>query len=98
MILGTAVEVLDPTVRPLPEHAVIAKRPRTLDGTRLGLLANGKRNADALLGMLHDVLSDSFEFRGVVEVNKGNASRPCPPELLSDMAEECDVVITASGD
>ena len=92
------VEVLDPTVGPIPASAVVATRPETLDGTVLGLLANGKRNADVLLGLVHEVLADRYEFGEVVARDKSNASRPCPQALMEEMAERCDVVITSSGD
>ncbi len=90
--------VLDPTVAPLPADGVIAERPPTLDGARLGLLANGKLNSEEMLTALHDVLADRYDFAGVVERNKMNASRPCPSEIIDELAELCDVVITSSGD
>ena len=98
MTISTRLEVLDPTVEPIPVDAVIAPRPETLDGKVVGLLANGKHNAPELLEMVQEVLADRFEFGAVVSKNKGNASRPCPPDILDELAEECDVVITASGD
>lgn len=90
--------VLDPTVAPLPADGVIADRPPTLDGARLGLLANGKMNSEEMLTALHDVLADRFDFAAVVERNKMNASRPCPAEMIDEIADLCDVVITSSGD
>ena len=98
MTIVTRLEVLDPTVEPVPQHAVVAPRPLTLDGSVLGLLANGKRNADSLLELVHEVLADRYEFSEVVARNKGNASRPCPKDIMDEMAERCDLVITASGD
>ena len=92
------LEVLDPTAQAVPEEAIIALRPLSLEGVSLGLLANGKRNAAELLEMVHEVLADRFEFKEVVTADKGNASRPCPDGLLIDLARDCDVVITASGD
>ena len=92
------LEVLSPTVEPVPVAAVIAERPEALDGTIIGLLANGKHNADELLEMVHEILADRFEFKGVVAMNKGNASRPCPEDIMKALAEQCDLVITASGD
>lgn len=92
------LEVFDPTVDPIPAHGVVAQRPRTLNGVALGLLANGKPNADLLLRMVHDVLADQFEFKTVVVRNKWNASRPCPPEIIQELADQCDVVITGNGD
>jgi hypothetical protein len=92
------LQVLDPTVESIPAEAVIAPRPDTLDGKVVGLLANGKHNAPELLDLIHEVLADRFEFSGVVSRNKGNASRPCPADIMDEMAEQCDVVITSSGD
>ena len=95
---STGIAVLDPTVAPLPADGVVADRPTTLDGVTIGLLANGKMNSVEMLTALHDVLADRYEFGGVVERNKMNASRPCPEDIIDEMAAKCDVVITSSGD
>ena len=98
MVTATRLQVLDPTVEPIPQDAVIAPRPETLDGAVVGLLANGKHNSPEILEMVQEILADRYDFEGVVFRNKGNASRPCPSDIMGDMAEQCDVVITASGD
>ena len=98
MTTATRLEVLDPTVEAIPADAVIAERPQTLDGTVIGLLANGKRNSSEILEMVQEVLADRYDFKAVVARNKGNASRPCPGDLMRELAESCGVVITASGD
>lgn len=98
MATSTMVRVLDPTVQPIPEDAVIAERPDTLDGKVIGLLANGKINSEEVLQLTQEVLADRYEFSGVVARNKGNASRPCPEGMIDELAELCDVVITSSGD
>jgi len=95
---ATKLQVLDPTVDHIPADAVVAPRPETLNGTVVGLLSNNKLNADELLVMVQDVLADRYEFKGVISRNKGNASRPCPEKILNELSEQCDVVITASGD
>ena len=98
MTTATRLEVLDPTVEPIPAHAVVARRPETLDGVVVGLLANGKRNSAELLEGVGEILADRYEFKSVVARNKGNASRPCPEDLVDELVERCHVVITASGD
>ena len=98
MTTTTRIQVLDPTVEPIPAHAVVAKRPESLDGSVVGLLANGKPNSTELLAMVHDVLADRYEFAETVSRNKGNASRPCPQEIMDELADRCDVVTTSSGD
>ena len=92
------LELYDPTVDPIPAQGIVAKRPDTLDGAVVGLLANGKPNADALLEMVCESLADRYAFRSVVARNKRNASRPCPTPLIEELAESCDVVITGNGD
>ena len=98
MMTTTRLVVLDPTVEPIAAEAIVAQRPPTLDDKTVGLLANGKRNSEEILQAIYDVLADSYEFAGAVTRNKGNASRPCPASIVAEMADQCDVVITASGD
>ena len=69
MTTATRLAVLDPTVEPIPAHAVVAQRPDTLDGKVIGLLANGKRNSVELLEAVSEVLADrSLEDRTYTEV------------------------------
>ena len=93
-----SVEVLDPTISPRKENTLLADRPESLDGAIVGLLANGKRNSEELLKYVYEILNEKHNLGVMITDNKGNASRPCPPDLLQNMAEKCDVVITASGD
>ena len=92
------IEVLDPTVLPQKESTLLADRPETLNGSIVGLLANGKRNSEELLEHVYEILNEEHNLGVMIADNKGNASRPCPPELLQDMADKCDIVITDSGD
>ena len=98
MTSSTGLVVLDPTVEPLPADGVVADRPTSLDGLTIGLLANGKLNSVEMLIAIHDVLADRFEFGAVVERNKHNASRPCPDDIIDELVDRCDVVVTSSGD
>ena len=98
MTNSSAMVVLDPTVSPLPADGVVADRPTTLEGVSIGLLANGKLNSEEMLTALHDVLADRFEFGAVIQRNKHNASRTCPEDIIDELVEQCDVVITSSGD
>ncbi len=98
MATKTMLEVLDPTTESLPQDAIIASRPDTLDGKVVGLLANGKLNSVEILELVGEVLSDRYDFKQIVARNKGNASRPCPTDIMDEMVDLCDVVITSSGD
>ena len=98
MVTAEKLQALDPTVQPIPADAVVAERPTTLDGKVVGLLANGKLNSEEILALTQEVLADRYEFKAVVARNKRNASRPCPEEIIDELVEQCDVVITSSGD
>lgn len=98
MVTAERLRVLDPTVQPIPAEGVVADRPETLDGKVIGLLANGKLNSEEILALTQEVLADRYEFKGVVARNKRNASRPCPEEIIDELVDKCDVVITSSGD
>ena len=95
---ATKFKILDPTVEALPESTLLAPRPDDLNGKTVGLLSNSKRNADKLLDAVCSLLQDTYEFRAVVRLDKGDASRPAPKRIMDQLLEECDLVITATGD
>jgi len=92
------LRILDPTAAPIPVDARLADRPNSLNGKTLGLLDNHKRNASKLLDEVQELLSHRYEFAGVVRRSKLDVSRPCPEEVVADLAANCDIVITAIGD
>lgn len=92
------VHVLDPTVEPEPAAASTATRLGGLDGTTLGLLANGKVNAGALLELVTEALRSRYRIRDVVVRVKASASQVAPGEMLDQLASQCDAVVTAIGD
>ncbi len=98
MSIKPKIEVLTPVFEDISESNMVSPRPNSLNKIKLGLLANGKQNSQELLEMIHEVLEDKYEFSSVVVRNKGNASRPCPSYILEELANQCDVVVTASGD
>jgi hypothetical protein len=65
---------------------------------RVGLLRNDKLNSEPLLDAIYDVLADRFEVATAYRINKGDASRPAEPDLLSDFSNEVDVALLANGD
>lgn len=93
-----AIKILDPTVEAEPIESSIAKRLPDLDGKVLGLLSNGKVNADRLLALVRDELATRYRVRDVVVRAKPSASRVAPDEVMTELASTCDAVITAIGD
>ena len=98
VVEATKFRLLDPTVEPLPDSTQLAPRPGDLSGKVVGLLSNGKRNADVLLDAVYSLLQDTYDFKGTVRLNKGDASRPAPQHIMEELLAKCDLVITATGD
>ena len=98
VVEATKFKLLDPTVLALPDNTFLAPRPEDLNGKVVGLLSNHKRNSDKLLDAVYSLLQDTYEFRGVVSLDKGDASRPAPTHIMDELLEKCDLIITATGD
>jgi hypothetical protein len=103
---GPSFITLDPTYeaftrpRDRVDARAIAPPPRSLQGLRVGLLANGKANSLDLLEALCDVLArqPGVSVASTVPVVKGSVSVPPLPEDMARLVGETDVVLTAIGD
>jgi hypothetical protein len=67
-------------------------------GIRLGVLDNSKGNADHLLAMIVDSVRAQVPIASVVLTRKPYVSMAAPPEILDQLAQEADVVISAMAD
>jgi hypothetical protein len=92
------IRFLDPT-QPA-EVLPVTLAPRRAMGRPLtiGLLANGKSNAAALLRLVVNELNEQLPIANVVEFAKQSASTNAPDEMLDQLAETCDLAIVAIGD
>ena len=89
---------LDPRGGSMHENTGIAQRPRTLDGLVVGLLSNNKPNSELLLRDVANLVKKQYAVKNVVEANKGSHRIPAPAEMIAEMAEQCDVVVTATAE
>jgi hypothetical protein len=71
---------------------------QTVAGKRIGLLDNSKTNAAALLARIGHTLVRDYGAANLTARTKLIYSRIAPPELIEDLAANCDAVITAIGD
>jgi hypothetical protein len=78
--------------------APIAPRPKTLKGLRLGVLDNSKWNANKLLRGATVALGETNKFGDIRYYVKHSFSKDAVPELIAEIAERCDIVLTAIGD
>ena len=89
--------LLDPTSR-LTRRRPDAPRLGSLRGKRAGFLDNRKGNANVLLERLREVLTAEYGLTDSVVTTKWGYSYFADPDLLKDLAERCDFVVTAIGD
>ena len=90
--------LVNPTTEAIVAPFDGAPRLASLAGTRLGVIDDSKRNADALLEELVDLLRTRYEISEVKWHRKPSASRPADPAAIKELVENCDSVIIAIGD
>lgn len=72
----------------------LAPRPVDLDGQRLGVLDCGDEGSARFLDLLTVRLEKRHFLSAVVRVRKPDPDQASPAELLDQLAEQCDVVVT----
>ena len=92
------VTLVNPGAEDVPESFALAPRLATLEGTRIGLIDNRKRHSDVFLARLQELLRERYGVADFQYYTKDGASVATPPEILSDMAKNCDAVIHAVAD
>jgi hypothetical protein len=81
------------------EDAARLKASRTLgSGIRLGLLDNSKGNADHLLNFIVEGVRQELKVDSVVMKRKPASSGPATDQVLDELANEADVVLSAMAD
>jgi|TARA_Y100000310_G_scaffold257938_1_gene266164 hypothetical protein len=92
------MRLIDPTVQGPDTHHKRAPRLASVDGLSVGLLANGKVNADVLLRETAALFADRNGCQVAEMAWKRNASAPAEPATLVEVAATCDFMLTAMGD
>jgi hypothetical protein len=77
---------------------VLAKRPASLRGLRVGVLDNTKWNGWKLEERIATRLSDRHSLGAFHRYQKESFSRDASQELLAQIARENDLVLTGIGD
>lgn len=91
------ITILNPRVRRAESDLRLACPPLDLNGKTVGFLDNGKRNFHAYLDRTEELLRQSFTFNAIRR-RKALPIKGIAADLLEELAEQCDVVITGSGD
>lgn len=91
-------QVFDPTA---PSENQPRELQRTLDGLAgkvVGFIDNTKPNFNYLVDDLADLLVSKYGVSSVIKRSKRVSSIPAPDALIKELSEQCDLVITGSGD
>jgi len=90
--------VYDPTA-PGPEAIQNLRRSvGDLNGKVVGFIDNAKPNFNLLIDDLGELLTSRYGVKAIVKTGKRGSSMPATSQVLDDLASQCDLVVTGSGD
>jgi len=90
--------VYDPTAPAAARVEPTAKALQGLAGKVVGFIDKAKPNFHFLVDDLATLLVERHGVRTVLKRGKRGASIPAPGEIIEELAGQCDLVITGSGD
>ncbi len=91
-------QVYDPTA-PSPEATQNLRRSvGDLNGKVVGFIDNSKPNFNLLIDDIAALLTSRYGVKAIVKSGKRGASMPATTQVLDDLAAQCDLVVTGSGD
>ncbi|MCC6533217.1 MAG: hypothetical protein IT531_11755 [Burkholderiales bacterium] len=96
--MNATLLIYDPTA---PATAQARYSSRTLDrlqGKVVGFIDNAKPNFNHLVDDLTGLLMQRYGVASVVKRAKRGASMPAAAAVVEELAAQCDLVITGSGD
>ncbi|MBI2910375.1 MAG: hypothetical protein HYX92_22245 [Chloroflexi bacterium] len=76
----------------------MAPRPESLEGLAVGIIWNNRAFGKAIFDRVSKVLASKYHVRDVVFRRKTFIGNAAQKEILDEIAEKCDVVITGVGD
>ena len=94
---GTVL-LYDPTAPRMERPEQAEQLLAGLAGKVVGFIDNAKPNFNHLVDDLADLLTSRHGVKRVLKRQKRSASVPAPDEVIREFAEQCDLVITGSGD
>ncbi len=99
--MTASIILYDPTApRAKVPATVAAAKPtlETLAGKVVGFIDNAKPNFNHLADDIGELLMSKYGVKQVLKRRKRAASVPAPDAVYKEYAEQCDLVITGSGD
>lgn len=90
--------VLDPTAASHHEPQQLRRSLDTLAGKVVGFIDNSKPNFSHLVDDLGELLTSKYGVSAIVKRRKRAASIPAAEPVMQELTEQCDLIITGSGD
>ena len=94
---GNAI-VFDPTAPNQNEPQQLRQTLEGLAGKIIGFIDNAKPNFHYLVDDLGELLIGKYGASAVIKRRKRGASVPAPDAVITELTEQCDLVIAGSGD
>jgi hypothetical protein len=83
---------------PDAKTAVIEERGLLHAELRLGILDNSKANADHLLRMVAERVRADYAVKSLLSLRKSSVAMAAKPEVIEQLAADCDLVFSAMAD
>jgi hypothetical protein len=96
--MTATVLLYDPTAPRLERPEQVQQVLAGLAGTVVGFIDNAKPNFNHLVDDIAALLMSKYGVSRVLKRQKRSASVPAPDDVLKEFSEQCDFVITGSGD
>lgn len=93
-----SVMLYDPSAPARQVRAPVPKMLSGLGGIVVGFIDNAKPNFNHLVDDLGELLMTRYGVVRMLKRRKSAASVPASDEVYRELAEQCDLVITGSGD
>ncbi|HEV7803239.1 MAG TPA: hypothetical protein VGP15_19360 [Burkholderiales bacterium] len=96
--MSTSTLVYDPVAPCLTATQETRHSLDALAGKVIGFIDNSKPNFNHLVDDLTQVMLEKHGVRSVIKRRKRSASEGAPQAVLQELVEQCDAIITGSGD
>ncbi|MEX2145692.1 MAG: hypothetical protein WED01_01610 [Candidatus Rokuibacteriota bacterium] len=93
-----SMEMFDPTARPAARTTVLARRPATLTGLRIGLVDNTKFNSEPILQRMAQHLGRRHGMTVAHLDRKRSASHEVAETAIEAFKRRVDFVVSGIGD
>jgi hypothetical protein len=92
------MQVYDPTAPNSAPARDLRQSVADLSGKVIGFIDNTKPNFNLLAQDIGELLRSRYGVKTVIQKRKRSVATAAPNDVLDELARDCDLVITGSGD